>query len=219
MRSGGNGMTQAHKLHSVALNLEPTQFLAGWRQDHGTLFLPTLSEARVGDEVAVRIGIFGQAIRATVLGTIGLVRRMGRPSLPPGVELTLDPGSLPAAAFLAAAARGEKVTFRERAPRYVISRPVRVLRDGLEVEARSLNLSDGGVAVGWTGPLPMVGEVLELKLGTSFLAPRARSVVCWNSLGGNAHRAVGLRILAGGRAARAWRTIAAEAARSGAPTA
>jgi len=211
-------MTKGRKLHSVALNLEPTQFLAGWRPDHGTLFLPTLSEARVGEEVAVRIGVFGQAIRATVLGTIGLVRRVGRPSLPPGVELTLDKGSLPAAIFLAAAARGEKVTFRERAPRYVLARPLRLMRDGLEIQAASLNISEGGLAVGWSGPLPMVGEVLELKLGTNFFAPKARSVVCWNSVGGSSQRAVGLRIQAGGRAGRAWKGIAAEAARSGAPT-
>ena len=118
------------KLHSVAINLEAAQYLAGWRPEVGSLFLPTLSEARVGDEVAVRIGIFGQTIRATLLGTVGLVRRVGRPSLPPGVELTLDRASLPAGMFLAAASRGEKVTFRERAPRYVYSRPLRVIRDG-----------------------------------------------------------------------------------------
>jgi len=70
----------------VALNLEPGQFLSGWRPEAGTLFLPTLSEARVGDDVAVRIGIFGQTIRATLLGSIGLVRRVGRPSLPPGAR-------------------------------------------------------------------------------------------------------------------------------------
>jgi len=212
-------MSPERKLHSVALNLEPAQYLAGWRPDHGTLFLPTLSEARVGEDVAVRIGIFGQTIRATVLGTIGLVRRVGRPSLPPGVELTLDRASLPAAIFLSAASRGEKVTFRERAPRFVVARPLRLVRDGLEIRTDTLNVSDGGVALTWTGPLPMVGEVLQLKLGTSFLAPRARGVVCWNALGGDQHRAVGLRIQAGGRAQRAWKAVAAEAGRSGAPTA
>jgi len=207
------------KLHSVAIHLEPTQFLSGWRQDQGTLFLPALSDARVGDEVAVRVGIFGQTIRATLLGTVGLVRRLGRPSLPPGVELTLDRASLPAAAFLATASRGERITFRERAPRFVLSRPMRLVRDGLEIQTDTLNLSEGGVAVGWGGPLPMVGEVLSVKLGRTILAPRARGVVCWNSLGGDARRAVGLRIVSGGRAGRAWRELAAEAARSGAPAA
>ena len=58
----------ARKLHSVALNLEAAQYLAGWRPEGGTLFLPALSEGRVHDEVAVRVGIFGQAIRATLFG-------------------------------------------------------------------------------------------------------------------------------------------------------
>jgi hypothetical protein len=212
-------MVQGRRLHSVAVNLEPAQFLAGWRPEGGTLFLPTLSEARVGDEVAVRIGIFGQTIRATLLGSIGLVRRVGRPSLPPGVELNLDRASLPAGMFLAAASRGEKVSFRERAPRYVYARELRVIRDGLVVPTHSLNVSEGGCAVSWSGPLPMVGEVLDLKLGNSLFAPKARAVVCWNSLGGEAERAVGLRILGVGRAGRAWRAVAYAAAQSGAPTA
>src|SRR5512144_2159140 len=97
-------------LQSVAVNLEPGQFLSGWRAETKSLFLPVLSDSRVGDEVAVRIGIFGQAIRATVFGKVSLVRRVGRPSLPPGVELSLDRVSLPAARFLATAARGEAVT-------------------------------------------------------------------------------------------------------------
>ena len=40
-------------LHSVALNLEPSQFLSGWREKKGSLFVPTLSESRVGDEVVI----------------------------------------------------------------------------------------------------------------------------------------------------------------------
>src|SRR5512141_2197229 len=99
-------MTVERKLHSVALNLEGTQFLSGWRPEAGAIFVPALSEARVGDDVAVRLGILGQSIRATVFGTVAMVRRVGRPSLPPGIELLVDRASLPAARFLAMAARG-----------------------------------------------------------------------------------------------------------------
>jgi hypothetical protein len=212
-------MAAGSKLHSVALNLEAGQFIAGWRPDVGALFLPTLSEARVGDAVAVRVGIFGKTIRATLLGSVALVRRVGRPSLPPGVELTLDKASLAAASFLAAAARGEKVSFRERAPRYLVALPLRVFRDGQEMATRSVNVSEGGCAVAWSGRLPMVGEVLDLKVGTGVLTPRVRAVVCWNALGGEGERAAGLRVVATGRGARAWKRLAADAARSGAPTA
>jgi PilZ domain-containing protein len=206
----------ARRLHSVALNLEAAQYLAGWRPDTSSLFLPALSHSRVGDEVAVRIGIFGQTIRATVFGSVGLVRRMGRPSLPPGVELSLDKMSLPAAQFLAAAARGETLTFRARAPRYVVGQRLIVSRDGSELEAQTLNLSEGGCAVHWTAPLPMVGEVVGLKLGDGFFAASGRAVVCWNSLEGATPRAAGLRIQPGGRAAKAWRAVVSEAAKAGA---
>src|SRR6266545_1836951 len=143
--------SSGRKLHSIALNLEAAQYLAGWRPQAGTLFLPALSEGRVHDEVAVRVGIFGHPIRATLSGTISLVRRVGRPSLPPGIDLALDRVSLPAANFLALAARGEQVSFRERAPRYVIEQRILVTREGEEREATTLNLSEGGCAVTWTG--------------------------------------------------------------------
>ncbi len=53
-------------MHSVSVNVEPDQYLAGWRAEHGALFIPALSEARVGEHAAVRVGIYGQSIRATV---------------------------------------------------------------------------------------------------------------------------------------------------------
>jgi Tfp pilus assembly protein PilZ len=65
-------------VHSVSINLEAAQYLAGYRREARALFLPTLSESRVGDEVAVRVGIYGQPIRATLFGKVSLVRRVGR---------------------------------------------------------------------------------------------------------------------------------------------
>jgi len=207
------------KLHSIELNLAPAQYLAGWNPESGKLFLPALSDARSGDEVAARVGILGQGIRATVFGAVALVRRFGRPSLPPGVELVLDATSLPAARFLALAARGEPIEFREREPRHVATRPLRVR--GERGEARSattLNVSQGGCALAWAGPLPGVGEVLAVKLGDGLLAPTARAVVCW-AAGVPPQGAVGLRLVGEGRAARAWRAMAEDVARSGGPAA
>lgn len=203
-------------LFSVVLNLEPGQYLSGWRAEGSALFLPTLSESRVGDEVAVRIGIFGQSIRATIFGRVTLVRRVGRPSLPPGVELALDRGSLPAARFLAMAARGEPVTFRERAPRYVHERPLGAAVEGRAVQVVTVNVCDGGCAVSWNGELPQVGDLVTLKLSDGFLAPAIRTVVCWNTLGGSMQKGVGLRVVAEGRGGRAWRDFVASVARSGA---
>ena len=203
-------------MHSVSVNLDPPQFLAGWRPETGALFLPALSESRVGDEVAVRVGIYGQAIRATLFGKVSLVRRVGRPALPPGVELSLDRGSLPAAGFLALAARGEPFNFKERSPRFGAERPLAVTLSGQAVETATLNLSDGGCAVRWAGPLPLVGDVLQVKLGGGLFAPSARAVVCWNQPGGPMERSVGLRLIAEGRAGKAWKALVADVARSGA---
>ncbi len=203
-------------MHSVSVNLEPPQFLAGWRPETGALFLPALSDSRVGEEVAVRVGIYGQAIRATLFGKVSLVRRVGRPALPPGIELSLDRASLPAAGFLALAARGEPFNFRERSPRFTAARPLRVTHADAPVEATTINVSEGGCAVRWTGQLPLVGDVVLIRLGDGIFAPSARAVVCWNQPGGPTERSVGLRVISEGRAGKAWRTLVTDVARSGA---
>ena len=203
-------------MHSVAVNLEGAQYLAGWRPEAGTLFLPTLSDTRVGALVAVRVGIYGQAIRATLFGKVALVRRVGRPALPPGVELHLDKISLAAAGFLAMAARGEAVTFKERQPRWSCERPLEVEHAGLPQAVTTLNVSEGGCAVRWPAQLPLVGDVVTLRLSDGVFAPKARAIVCWNQPGGAVERTVGLRIVAEGRAGRAWRALVAKVARSGA---
>ncbi len=203
-------------MHSVFVNLDAAQYLAGWRPEAGSLFLPTLSESRVGAEVAVRVGIFGQTIRATLFGKVALVRRVGRPALPPGVELHLDKISIAAAGFLAMAARGEPVTFQERQPRWSHERPLAVEHAGKSQAATTLNLSEGGCSVRWAGQLPLVGDVVRIKLGGGFFAPTARAIVCWNQPGGAVERSVGLRIVLAGRGGRAWRALVEKVAKSGA---
>ena len=203
-------------MQSVALNLEAAQFLAGWRPENGYLFLPALSDSRVGEEVAVRVGIYGQSIRATLYGKVALVRRVGRPALPPGVEIALDRNSLAAAGFLALAARGQAVSFKERAPRYTCERPLTVHHAGVEIQTTTLNVSEGGCSVRWPAQLPLVGDLVTVKLGGRLFGPVGRAVVCWNQPGGTVERSVGLRILTGGRAGRSWRSLVADVARSGA---
>jgi len=203
-------------VQSVSLSVEPAQFLAGWRPETGNLFLPALSESRVGEEVAVRVGIYGQSIRATLHGKVALVRRVGRPALPPGVEIALDRASLAAAGFLALAARGEAVNFRERAPRYSAERSLVVEHSGASISTTTLNVSEGGCSMRWPAQLPLVGDIVSVRLGGGLFGAVARAVVCWNQPGGTVERSVGLRILLDGRAGRAWRALVAEVARAGA---
>ncbi len=203
-------------MRSVFVNLEGPQFLGGWRPETGVLFLPALSETRVGEEVAVRVGIYGQAIRATLFGKVALVRRVGRPALPPGVELSLDKASLPAAGFLAAAARGEPVSFRERSPRYAAERPFSVTHGKEQLDTTTLNVSEGGASLRWSGPLPLVGDLVSFKLGGGLFAPTARAVVCWNQPGGTVERSVGVRVIGEGRSGKAWRALVTEIIQGGA---
>ena len=203
-------------MQSVSVNLDAAQYLAGYRPEAGALFLPALSDSRVGDKVAVRVGIYGQAIRATLFGKVSLVRRVGRPALPPGIELLLDRQSVAAASFLATAARGDAVSFKERLPRFVHERELAVEHAGVALRATTINVSEGGCAVRWPAQLPLVGDVVTLRLSDGLLAPRARAIVCWNWPGGAVERSVGLRIVSEGRAGRAWRALVDKVARSGA---
>lgn len=202
-------------MHTLALDLEPEQFLTGWRPDSRLLFVPALSDARPGAPVALRVGIVGHPIHATVLAKVSSVRRVGRPSLPPGAELATDPASAPALAFLAAAARGEELTFREREPRWLVARPLLLVRGARREQVTTTNVSEGGCALRWDGVPPAAGSTLHFRLGPGVLAPAADAVVCWTTLvhGGGA---LGLRLVSGGRARRAWRGMAEAAERSGA---
>jgi hypothetical protein len=206
-------------LQSVSLILEPSQFLASWREKNGTIFLPTLSETRVGDEVAVRVGIYGHPIRATLFGKVALVRRVGRPALPPGIDLQLEKHSLAAAGFLAAAARGEQVTFQERAPRYAFEKALVIERNGVAREVTTVNVAEGGAAVRWSGPLPLVGDTLVVKLKDGFFSRSVEAIVCWNQPGSDRDRTVGFKVRAEGRPGRAWHKLVDAVAKSGARTA
>jgi hypothetical protein len=136
------------------------------------------------------------------------------------VELRLDKGSVPAAAFLAMSARGEPVTFKDRVPRYAVERPLRIEHRQVAMDVVSLNVSEGGCAVRWVNQLPGVGEMVSIRIGSGFLAPTARAVVCWTQPGaGGVERSIGLRLIIEGRAARIWRSLVTEIARSGARTA
>jgi Tfp pilus assembly protein PilZ len=203
-------------VQSVTVNLDAAQYLAGWRPEAQTLFLPTLSESRVGELVAVRVGIYGQTIRATLFGKISHVRRVGRPTLPPGVEVHLDRKSLAAAGFLAMAARGEPVTFKEREPRFAHEQKLPVEHNGVGLEVVTLNVSEGGCSVRWAGQLPLVGDIVSIRVGGGLFPPTVRAVVCWNQPGVTTERSVGLRLATAGRGARAWRALVAKVAKSGA---
>jgi hypothetical protein len=204
-------------VQTATVTVAPDQYLAGWRAEAGSLFVPALSEARLGDEAAVRVGLIGSPYRATLFGTIAVVRRLGRPSLPPGVELQLDAESRRAAGWLADAARGVEPPFRLRPPRFLAARQLVVLRDRVTWPVTTLNVSAGGCALEWSGELPEPGDPVALRLGDGLLAASPEAVVAWierNARGSGGR--VGIRIVSEGRAGRSWARMADHVARSGA---
>lgn len=211
IENGGGG-----RVHSVSVTVGAEEYLAGLRYEAGCLFIPTLSDARVGDQAAVRVGIYGQTIQATVFGRISVVRRVGRPALPPGVELRLDRASLSAAGFLAMAARGEPVNFRTRQLRYSVERRIGVVRREGSFETTTLNVSEGGCALRWPGQLALVGDLVTLRVSEGFFGATTKGVVCWNQPGGPQDRSVGLRVFAEGLRGWTWRGIVRAVAKEGA---
>jgi hypothetical protein len=199
-----------------AVKLTSEQFLAGWQPEPGRLFVPTLSDAKLGEVVAIRVGLVGHELRATIFGVVSLARRVGRPSLPPGIELQLDLDSRRTAGWLASAARGEEVTFQERPPRFAAERALLAFRERIAVPVLTLNLSSSGCSLRWTGPLPDPGETIVLRVGEGLLATSPQAIVAWTAVAKLGQGRVGLRIAASGRAERAWVKLAVDAARAGA---
>jgi len=135
----------------------------------------------------------------------------------PGVELHLDRVSLAAASFLAQAARGEPVSFKERLPRFTIERRIEAQRDASATfVTTTVNVSEGGCALHWPGQLPSVGDIVALRLSGGLFGSTAKSVVCWVQSGSPSERSLGLRVLAIGFRGRAWRAIVKSVAREGA---
>jgi Tfp pilus assembly protein PilZ len=197
------------------VSVAPGQYLASWEPESGSLFLPAFSEASLGEDVAVQVALDGKEFRATLLGQVALVRRVGRPSLPPGAELRLDLESRRAAEWLAAAAAGKPVDVRTRQPRFAAAHGLVVLGEH-PLPVRTVNVSSDGAALRWAGPPPARGELVTLRLRRGFLAPTAEAVVAWVEPAESGPSRVGVRIVADGRAARAWAQLAEEAERSGA---
>jgi len=209
-------MHRAHRRYSLALLLDGNAYLASWRPEKGTLFLPAAPPGAIGDEVAVRVGIAGQTPRVNLFGTIGLIRVSGRPSMPPGVEVVLDPASLPAARFLAIAARGESFSFRDRLPRWAVARRLSALWNGLRHEATTLNVSEGGCALHWNAAAPPIHEAIAVRVSDGLFGASAQAVVCWRDVEANGEQRLGLSLVGEGRGLRAWRELVASVASSGA---
>ena len=176
---------------------------------------PRWASASLGEKVAVRVGISGETVRATLHGTVTLVRHHGRRTLPPGVELRLHGESLLAALLSGVGGARRAGRLPRAAPalsrRAAAARPPRRrgaagphpqrlrgrLRRGLERRRRRRRASCSAC-------------------GSRFFGPVASAVVCWRRACGPADWQVGLQLGGSRRALRAWKAFT-EAARRAHP--
>lgn len=203
---------------SAAVEPAPGAYLEGWDPEAARLFVPALADCRAGAVAAVRITVRGTGIAATVTGTVSAVRRSGSAALAPGVFLSLDGGGAAAATFLARVARGLPVEFNDREPRYAFESRLTIgRRAGGRFESTTVNVSDSGCCVRWSGPPPEVEETLWIRSGPAVLGSTLDATVRWVGGPGVLAGAAGLRLRLAGRSWRTWRALVEAAARSGAP--
>jgi hypothetical protein len=126
----------------------PSEFVRAWSPENQRLRLPVSGPHKVSARAAFEIRLAGMKIRATVTGAI---RSVWREADRMGIDLALDAEGQRATRWLAAAARGEVVPLRERAPRHRAELPVVIVAGGPENFTITLNVSEGGCAVRWPG--------------------------------------------------------------------
>ena len=194
------------------VRLESSEWLGAWKPAAGRLTVKTPSAPRLSDRVAVRVQLVKPSVRATVVGTVVSSNRQDEHHR---VELAVEAESLDAARMLLAAAKGEPVTFRERPPRYLAKLPVLSSRGGASFYLNTLSVSANGCSLRWPGPLPTLGEAVNLRFSGS-RAIDMRGVVRWRK---PASSTVGLCFVERLGAAEAWRALLEGVKRSGAPPA
>ena len=176
-------------MHSVSVNLEPAQYLAGLAAGDGQpLPAGARRTSRVGDEVAragrdLRPDDPRHALRE---GRARAARRA--PRAPAGRRAAARPrAASPPPASSPWRRAGEPVSFRERAPRYAVERRLVVEHGGDLFETATVNVSEGGLR----RPLARISSRSSARGRGAASAPgssprRARAVVCWNQPGGAA---------------------------------
>lgn len=199
---------------STEVHLSPQEWLARCRRGGARLLLEVKRAPRLNERLAIRVRLDHAPVAVTVVGTAASVNRDGDGYR---IELAPDADSAPRIRALTAAAQGAPTRFLERAVRYLVKMPVMVGWRGAQVCASTLSVSSGGCAIRWTGPLPGVGEPLQLRFGAGARAAGLRGLVCWRDASAAASTA-GIRFLLGGTPVE-LSALLAEMELSGAPRA
>lgn len=197
----------------VDVPVRPAELLAAWQPATRRLTLPVREPLQLRQRVALRIGLVGLGVAATITGRVARARRK-----PDGLVVDLEPDDTRVRALerLVAVAAGERVAYQPRAPRYVAALPAVVYGGGGPTYMTTTAVSDNGCGLAWSGPLPDLGVPLEIRLGAGRDVATFCAEVCWTAPSGRAP-SVGVLFAAGDKGA--WARILADLKRSGAPPA
>jgi hypothetical protein len=187
--------------------------VAAWRPDTRRLQLVTTEPLRLEQRVAARITAIGSGVSATITGRVVSTSRHGTQHR---VELLPDEMRMRAMERLLAAARGERVAYDTRAPRFLATMPAVVYGPAGPTYMTTFSVSEAGCGLAWSGPLPAVGLPMDVRLGAGNRVAIFRSVVCWTQSSGRSAN-VGVRFVAGAKTA--WTTMLTDVRSSGAPLA
>jgi len=161
---------------TLDVSFAPPGLLGAWRPRSCHLVLDVPGAPRLGARVAARVRLEGAALGATVLGSVASVLRDGPRHR---VEFAPDPLGLPAVRLLVAAAGGEAVAFRDRAPRLLARLPAVLRSAPRPVYMDTVSVSGDGCGLRWSGPLPAPGQPLALRLGAGPFASHLEGAVRW----------------------------------------
>jgi hypothetical protein len=196
----------------VDLALRPDEFVAAWRADSGRLLLSVPQPLRLQQRVVSRISLVGLGVAGTITGRAVSSSRSGDVHR---VEIAPDDTRRLALQKLLAIARGEPADYRNREPRFLASIPAVVQGTGGNSYRTTVSVSAKGCGLAWSGPVPAVGEPIQVRLGAGSRAASFRGVVCWTASG--RVPTVGVRFEEGPRGV--WASMLTDVEGSGAPVA
>lgn len=131
-----------------------------------TLFVPSKAALRAGEVVEVNLRFEGFPHEFVVPGVVTSVRSHGRgTSLPSGATLAVDAVHAPRIEKVLAFARGEKIKWAQRQyQRFVTHHPIVLRWEAGEASGETRDLSLGGAGLSVDGPLPGIGDAVEVRL-------------------------------------------------------
>jgi len=197
--------------------MSSSELTGAWRPATHRLYVEVPGQApRLRDQVAVRVRLVDRTMVATVVGSVVSLHQHGPHHR---VEMSPSDAGQRAVTMLLSAAGGAPVQYHQRAPRYLARLPVVVATEGGgEMLMTTFSISERGCGISWSGPPPVIGKTLRLRLG-----PRARqtdvwAVVRWAGRAGQGVKA-GVGLVQDAPPPAAWAELFDSTARSGAPRA